>query len=172
MMKRINNNGFSLIELLIVITVITILSLIVSGAFNSAREKAYFSKSKLQFKSFEKSLELYKSDNRDNFPPDANRSIPSGLEAYLSGDNWPDGPWPGSVYDWENWDDPDTPGAKIYQVSVRFCPAGGTIDECRFPTNDWAIGFGVNSSVYYCIEGACRPHINEALDYPGYCINC
>lgn len=172
MMKRINSKGFSLIELLIVVTIITILGLIVSGAFNSAREKAYLSKSKLQFKSFEKSLELYKTENGNEFPPDANRNIPAGLEEYLSADNWPEGPWPGSIYDWDNWDDPDTPGAKIYQISVRFCPASGSIDECQFPNTDWAQDFDVNSSIYYCVEGACRPHINEDVDYPGYCINC
>jgi hypothetical protein len=26
--------------------------------------------------------------------------------------------------------------------------------------------------VYYCIEGACRSHINRPINHPGYCINC
>ncbi len=137
-----------------------------------AREKAYYVKSQGDFRSFVGSLELYKDDHQNSFPVDANRSIPAGLEAYLSGDQWPDGPWPGSTYDWENWNDPDNSGQKIYQISIRFCPASGTVDDCNFPNTTWASDFDVNSALYYCIEGACRPHINENINYPGHCVNC
>jgi hypothetical protein len=123
----------------------------------------------------ETALEMYKLDHGGEYPADANRDIPSGLEQYLAGgdvDNWPKAPWPGSVYDWDNWEDPDDSDLRIYQVSIRFCPAGGDITTCKFPEEDWAANFDVNSSVYYCIEGNCRAHINEDIDYPGYCVNC
>lgn len=170
--NNLRHNGFTLLELLVVIAIISILSSVVLGAVRKAKDKAYFSRAKLEYKSFSTALELYFADN-DDYPPDANRNIPSGIEQYLaSADQWPTAPWPGSVYDWDNWEDPDSYGENIYQISIRFCPAGGDLEECSFPHEEWAENFGVNSAVYYCISGACRSHINESIDYPGYCVNC
>jgi hypothetical protein len=81
-------------------------------------------------------------------------------------------PSPGSYFDWENWNNPDIPGEKIYQISVRFCPAGGGLGTCKFPNEPWASGFGVDSAVYFCIYGSCRSHEGQPLAYPGYCVNC
>jgi prepilin-type N-terminal cleavage/methylation domain-containing protein len=169
-MKR----GFTLIELLIVIAIIGILSSVVLGAVNTAREKAYISRTKEEFKSFTQALELYASDNGGDYPPDASRNIPPGLEPYLASNSssvWPAAPWPDTVYDWDNWDDPDT-GDKIYQISVRFCPADGNLASCHFPKEPWASNFGVDSAYYYCVYGNCRSHVNQPYNYPGYCSNC
>lgn len=163
--------GFTLIELLMVIAIIGILSSITLVALTKGRSSSSFARAKLEFKSLATAIELYTEDHGGIMPADVNRGLPPGLEAYLSGGNWPDAPWPGSVYDWENWDDPDNPGKKIYQISVRFCPAGHP-ELCRFPDEPWAVGFDINSAVYYCIEGVCRSHINKPVDHPGYCINC
>jgi prepilin-type N-terminal cleavage/methylation domain-containing protein len=163
--------GFTLIEILIVLTIIALLTSVVLGSLRRSYEQAYFSQARAQFKSFAGALELYLIDNGYNYPDDVDRNIPPGLEAYLSSDDWPSAPWPGSVYDWDNWEDPDTE-EPIYQLSIRFCPIGGAIEECVFPDQDWAVDFDQNSSVYYCFEGPCRSHISEPIDHPGYCINC
>lgn len=168
------NKGFTVIELLIVIAIMGILSSLILPSVQTAREKAYYARTLSEYDSMNTAIQMYQEDHDGDYPPDADRDIPPGLGAYLSGDdagNWPKAPWPGSVYDWDNWDDPDT-GDKIYQISIRFCPVGATIDQCKFPNEDWASSFGVNSSVYYCISGACRSHINEPISYPGYCVNC
>jgi prepilin-type N-terminal cleavage/methylation domain-containing protein len=165
-----SQKGFTLIELLIVIAILGFLANVVVGSVQGARQKAFSVKAKQEFKSIESSLEQYKSDNGGNFPDDANRDIPPGLEQYLAPGIWPDAPWPGSVYDWDNWVDPDT-DEPIYQISVRFCPAGQPT-QCNFPKESWAEDFDINSSVYYCIEGPCRAHINQPINHPGYCINC
>jgi hypothetical protein len=101
--------------------------------------------------------------------------LPAGLNEFIAktaqGEDWPDAPWPGSVYDYENW--PNLDGVDTYQISVRFCPAGGPIGLCKFPKEPWVTSsWGVDSAVYYCVSGNCRSHQNQPKTYPGYCINC
>lgn len=163
-------NGFSLVELLTVIAIIGIISSIVFSSINRVREGAYFAKAKKDLRSIHESVELYKNNNNGNYPPDANRNIPPGLEQYLASGTWPNAAWPGSVFDWDNWDNPDTE-EKIYQISIRFCPIGQP-SQCRFPNEGWAKNFDIYSSVYYCISGTCRAHISKPISHPGYCVNC
>ena len=169
--KRYIKDGFSLIEVLIVIAIIGILSSVIISNVRDVRDAAYFVKSKVELKSVYESVELYKADHNDSYPADTDRDVPPGLQQYLGPGIWPDAAWPGSVFDWENWTEPNT-GKKIFQISIRFCPAGGQLVQCHFPDEDWAEDFGVNSAVFYCLGGPCRPHINEQPNYPGYCVNC
>jgi len=164
------SKGFTLIELLVVLTIIAILASIVLSNIHKAREAAYFVKAKQELRSIHESLELYKNDNGGDYPPDADRNIPPGLEQYLAPDIWPGGAWPGSVLDWDNWNEPGT-GKKIYQISIRFCPVGEP-ENCRFPDENWAQNFDISSSVFYCIDGPCRAHIAKPPNHPGYCVNC
>ena len=136
----------------------------------SVREKAYLAKAKKELYSIRESIEFYATDHNNTYPPDTNRDIPPGLEQYLAPGIWPDAAWPGSVFDWENWDDPVT-GEKIYQISIRFCPVGQP-SQCRFPNETWAQDFDINSAVYYCLQGPCRSHLNQPITHPGYCVNC
>jgi len=166
--------GFTLIELLVVISIIGILALIVLTSLNSAKEQARIVKTKEEFLSIFEALELYSSSNNGIYPPDADRGLPSGIEKYLSGGNWPNAPWPGSVFDWDNWAPSDLsypPYSQVYQISVRFCPEGQP-DQCQFPNESWAQNFDYYSSVYYCISGPCRAHASQPVDHPAYCINC
>ncbi len=164
------HRGYTIVELLITISIIAILASVTLPVINMVRDDAYYARALAEFRSVEVSLQHYK-DEYGSFPPDASRDIPPGLEAYLAPGIWPDAAWPGSVFDWENWDDPDNPGEKIYQISLRFCPIGQP-SQCRFPNQPWATNFDIDSSVYYCIQGACRAHINRPINHPGYCVNC
>ena len=157
--------GFTLIELLVVVAIIGILAIFVTTNVRAVQNKAYFAKAQKEFRSFEDAMYLYMIDH-NNFPADVSRNIPPGLEEDLAGGTWPDAPWPGSVYDWDN-----ITGADPYvQLSIRFCDVYG--DNCNFPNEDWATDFDSSSSIYYCYEGNCRSHPNEPIDHPGYCINC
>jgi prepilin-type N-terminal cleavage/methylation domain-containing protein len=164
-----HHSGFTLIELLVVIAVIGILATIVLVSLNSARDKAYEARSKAEGKNIVTALELYASTYGD-YPPDTDRDLPPGIEQYLGAGEWPKAPWPGSIYDWDNWNDPLT-GEKIYQISVRFCPLGQP-DQCQFPNRPWAANFDYYSSAYFCISGPCRAHISQPINHPGYCLNC
>jgi len=159
--------GFTIIELLIVIAIIGVLGVYILASVNDARDSAYIAGAETELENFHDSVQLYRGDH-DSYPPDVGRGIPPGLENYLQSGNWPQGPWPESVYDWDHW---TINGDEIYQISIRFCDQGQS-DTCNFPNQDWASDFGVNSAVYYCVEGPCRSHESEPANYPGYCVNC
>lgn len=167
--KKEMTKGFTLMEILIVIGIVAILGGIIVGSLLTSRDKAYTARALLEFRSLSSALELYKIDN-GGYPADVNRGLPNGLEEHLAGEHWPDAPWPGSVYDWDNW---TIEGEPVIQFSIRFCAIDETDPEnCPFPKEEWAADFDINSAVFYCIEGSCRPHNNQPADYPGYCLNC
>lgn len=168
--KSKRDKGFTLVEILVVIGIIGILSSVVLGTLNRARSSASFARAKVEFKSLATAIQFY-SEDYGGMPADVSRGLPPGLEAYLSGGDWPNAPWPNTVYDWDNWDDPDVPGAKIYQISIRFCPLNEP-ENCTFPNESWAENFDYYSAVYYCVSGNCRPHGSMPIDHPGYCVNC
>ncbi len=171
-MKKSQTRGFTLVELLIVIAIIGVLASIIIASLNTSRKKAYKVTTDQALKQMVTALQLYLNDTNGTYPPDVSRNLPAEIKTYLGtndGDEWPNAPWPGSVYDWDNW---NIGGENVVQISVRFCPAGGPLSACKFPAEPWATGFGVNSAYYYCIKGSCRAHASEAISYPGYCANC
>jgi prepilin-type N-terminal cleavage/methylation domain-containing protein len=163
--------GFTLIELIVVVAIIGILAATVLVNTNKARESARLARAIKETSAIATAIQLYMDDNGGVYPADVSRGLPPGLEPYLGPGSWPSGPWPGSVYDWENWDDPSNPGRKIYQISIRFCPLNQPA-QCRFPATSWAANFDYYSAVYYCVEGACRSHTDRPANHPGYCLNC
>lgn len=173
--KYTNSEGFTLIEIIMVITLIGILAGITySVAVPKYRERTYYTRATAELNAMGNAMVLYAAKN-NVFPDDVNRNIPAGIKEFLQGQNlgdgWPDAPWPGSVYDYDNW---TISGEKVYQISVRFCPAGDTA-TCKknFPKESWVTSsWDSYSSVYYCIKGQCRSHDSKPLNHPGYCINC
>jgi len=163
--------GFTLVELLVVISIIGILATIIFPFVVNARKAAYVARAKAELRNIGMAVERYSIDN-GGYPADANRNLPPGLEAYLAPGVWPAAPWPGSVYDWDNWAPSDlthNPKIQTYQVSIRFCTNPG---NCQFPNEPWAENFDYYSAVYYCISGSCRAHSSRQTSHAGYCVNC
>ena len=162
------HRGFTLIELLVTIAIIGILASVMIISFSNMYHSALEARAKAETRSFAMTMHTYFATN-GHYPENADREAPAGLEPYLTGGIWPDAPWPESVYDWDNW---NIDGEQVVQLSVRFCPVGGPLSDCTFPTTHWAENFDVNSAFFYCFEGPCRSHENENHNYPGYCMNC
>ena len=155
-----------------VIMIIGLLASIVLTSISTAREKARNARAREELHQIDTALELYASDHNGTYPADVNRALPPGIEAYLPDGVWPSAPWPGGVYDWENWAPGDLsypPFLQVYQISVRFCTA---IDVCTIPYEPWATNFDYYSAAYYCVSGPCRSHSSQPVNYPGYCVNC
>lgn len=164
-----STQGFTFTELLITIAIIGILTTVVLTNLVPARDSAITARALVEFRQFENALQQYNLDTGGGYPPDADRDVPTELESYLGGDNWPDGPWPNSVYDWDAY---TSDGEQTYQISLRFCPVGGPLEDCSIPNTDWADDFDINSAYFYCFSGNCKSHPTEPREYPGYCVNC
>ncbi|MCI5051258.1 MAG: type II secretion system GspH family protein [Candidatus Pacebacteria bacterium] len=165
-----NKRGFTLMELLVVVAIIGVLGALILSAVNNSRNKAYTARTLQEFRSFQQAMEIYLGDHA-SYPADVSRNIPAGFEVYLGGGSWPDGPYPGSVYDWDNITNPtQSPTDSYIQVSLRFCDING--NNCNFPSESWADNFDSHSSMYWCFEGTCRAHPTRPVDHPGYCVNC
>lgn len=160
-----------MVELLIVIVIIAILAVISIVTYNGIMNRAYRSRAYTELTSISKATVAYYEFNF-RYPTDVDRNLPAELTPYINGsnDNWPQAPWPGSVYDYDTYTGSD--GEEAVQISIRFCPMGGPMSACRFPNEPWARNFRVNSSAYWCIKGKCRAHSTESDSYPGYCVNC
>lgn len=156
--------GFTLLELLMVMVIFMVIVSVVVVATRSARQSAKIKKTAQDLTGLATALAMY-YDDYSVYPADVSRGMPSGIENYLVTRKLPAGLWSDSCYDWENWTDPAT-GAKIYQISLRFCCSGE--GACNPPI----AGFDRDSAIYYCIQGACRSHINKPITHPGICVNC
>lgn len=165
--------GFSLVELLIVMVVLGILATLVVMYVPKAREQTYFTRASAEFLTFANALKLYLAKYNE-YPADASHGMPAELNEFIAkqdvNSEWPEAPYPDSVYDYDRWDNLD--GLDTVQISIRFCPAGGPLSACKFPNEPWATDFDVNSALYYCIKGNCRSHQANPATYPGYCVNC
>jgi prepilin-type N-terminal cleavage/methylation domain-containing protein len=164
---KLGRPGFSLIELLVVITIIIVLTMLAFVSYRRSSSNAKLSATATELQQIATSVTQYAQDN-NGYPADVSRSVPPGLEPYLEGGVWPTGPWPSGVFDWDNWTHP-TNGQQIYQVTYRLCDLDDPIASCADPV--LFPDFGRNSSIFYCISGPCIPH-SSSPTVPGYCVNC
>lgn len=165
--------------MLLVIAIIGILASVVIAEISEVRKRTIYVRALSELRAIETALFLYRDANDQAFPADVNRAVPPGLEAYLHNprdiDDWPDAPFKGSVYDWDNWAPSDLsypPYEQVYQISIRFCDVFGWGATCHYPNEPWAVGFDNYSALYRCIQGPCRSHPDKHPNHPGHCVNC
>lgn len=178
-------SGFTLVEIVIVITVLGILAgLVYTTLGGRYKESTYYTRATAELNAMGNAMNLYVARYND-YPADVTRGLPAGLEEFVQGqegiDEWPNAPWPGSVYDYDNWPPDELNGlAQTYQISVRFCDAGDN-QTCNEKANrylkeyvdaDTLANWDSYSALYYCLKGDCRSHSSQPVTHPGYCINC
>lgn len=178
-----NKRGFTLVELMIVVTVLGVLAAITySIAVPRWRARSYYTRSIAELNTMGNAVKLYVAKYNE-YPPDTARDVPAGIKEFVADDQdseWPDAPFPDSVYDYDNWP-PDSNGPEqTYQVSIRMCNAGDDA-TCKANAQKYLEGYVSDetledwdsySSMYYCLKGSCRSHQSRPMDHPGYCINC
>jgi hypothetical protein len=154
-----------------------------SFAVPKYKNRTYYTRAVSELNTLGNAATLYVAKYND-YPADVDRDIPADLKEFVqangSNNSWPDAPWPGSVYDYDNWP-PDSNGPQqTYQISVRFCNAGDDA-TCKANAQKYLSGYAATatlnswdsySAVFYCIKGSCRSHQNKPMNHPGYCINC
>lgn len=182
-MLRKSQHGFTIVEICVVIVVMGILAgLTYTVIVPRYRERTYYTRLTAETGSMSDAIKLYVAKYND-YPADVSRDVPGEIKEFLQGqylDSWPDAPYPGSVYDYDNWP-PDGNGPNhTYQISMRMCPVGQHA-VCKANAQKYLDNFvpqatldnwDADSSVYYCIKGSCRSHQNKPMNHPGYCLNC
>ncbi len=183
-MKRREKNGFTLVEIMIVIVVLGVLAGLVYGlVLSRSRARTYYTRTISELNTMGNALSLYVTKYND-YPPDVSRDIPAGMKEFIQSQQgnaaWPDAPYPGSVYDYDNWP-PDAYGPQqTYQISVRMCNIGDDAG-CKANAKKWLSDYvpaatldnwDSSSAMYYCIKGSCRSHQSKPMNHPGFCVNC
>lgn len=167
--------GFTMLELLVVISLVSLLSYLSYLGYHQVRARSKLARVSAELASIANSASQYAQDNQlqypvatDPYPTEVDRGVPPGLERYLAAGRWPTSAWPKGTFDWDNWPSP-VDDSQVYQVSYRLCGLSDDISSCRdpvlFPT------FTRYSSIYYCIQGTCVAHQLHPND-PAYCVNC
>lgn len=157
------SQGFTLIELLVVISIIGVLSGLLIIFINPVDvvERTNYETTIANLNQIARAAQLHEVETGD-VPPDANRNIPTEFMPYLGSGNWPNGPFQGSVYDWDNWI-----GQTCWDGSD-----GGVQITLREVTRYQGVNYGVNGLVfYYVVKGEGIPHCTNA-SVRGYCVNC
>ncbi len=184
MIKNLNERGFTIVELSVVIVVIGILAaLTYTVVVPRYRERTYYTRTSAELSAMANATKLYVA-KYNVYPDDVSRDVPAGIKEFVQGQEgvniWPEAPWPGSVYDYDNWP-PDGNGPDhTYQISIRMCDPGQDA-VCKANANKYLKDYVTPatlaswdslSSVYHCIKGSCRSHQSRPMNHPGYCINC
>ncbi len=196
MWARVKSSGFTLVEILIVISVIGVITGFVVVNFYSSFENTAFKTAQSDLTQLANATRLYVAQE-NTYPPDAgDPGIPAEIKKYIEtgsyNNQWPKGPWNNSNYDYDAWDivKPGAGGTNVfgqdgiidtYQISIRFCTygeknsAGGTaLCKSRMPRQPWAATWDSNdNAMYYCIKGYCRANNRYTTwdDGKGYGIN-
>lgn len=153
--------GFTLIEIVMVTALIATLSGSLILVINPPEviKRARETRMRVELREIATAVSLYIGKYGD-LPPDTSRDLPTGLVEFLpGGTGWPKGPYPGSVYDWDNWEDVECWNGEtgIVQVTLRQVPGYNAGNDYNF---------------YYVMRGTPGvPHCHNQY-YEGECVNC
>ena len=141
-MKRTDRSqGFTLVELLVVVAIIGIIASTAVGLLRQQIEKATVSAVTADLKTFETAFVSYATDY-DGFPPDThlngNYNLPNGVEDYMPVQKWSQVTPLGGNYNWEGPDHYPYAGISLYQPTAP--PSTFALLDARFDDGDLSTG--------------------------------
>ncbi len=122
------NQGFTLVEIMIVVAIIALLAAVALPSFLRARKQAQNAKFLNALRVATSAVETYVIEN-GNYPPDSNRGVvPAGLGSYLDETLGWTGTTPvGGQWDWD---------FNVFGFKAAVCVVGATIDVEQFTEID------------------------------------
>ncbi len=125
-MNIFKEKGLTVFELLVSISILSLISAFAFASVQNSRDNAYESLTRAQMKQVENALEFYLDENDGEYPEDVGRGETPDFVSSLGAGIWPVGAWPGSSYDWDNWDynaldhPPNDPGGSCISSKYTF----------------------------------------------------
>ena len=92
-------SGFTLVEIMIVVSIIGLLAVIAIPSFQKARRKAQIVRVANDLRVFSDAFQEY-AMYRGKYPPDTHNILPAGMDDYIRVDQW-DADALGGHYNWE-----------------------------------------------------------------------
>ena len=151
--------GFTLVELLVVIAILSILATLTLVVFNPVHilENSRKNATVTSLRNIANAAQMYANDNGD-YAPDVNRSIPSAFTKYITPASWAKGAFPGSVYDYDNWENQTCWDGTTGNVQITLRQINGYKGKSNY-------------TLYYVLHGPGVPHCSDSTAR-GECINC
>lgn len=142
--KRSKRGGFTLVELLVVISIISLLASTVFASLNSARAKARDAQRVQALNEMRKAIELY-FDNNGNYPPASYLGLYNGVWSVTS-----------CSRDSASWTTlQGNLATYIPTLSKDPVNTNPNIDFC-IPPLDWSLGLGFSQYAYFYITNQTR----------------
>ncbi len=128
-MKR---SAFTLVELLVVISIIGLLSTVAVVATNSSRNKARYARTIADMEQIAKAVELQYSTTAGVYPADQSPgTFPPELAPYMAA--WPKPACANWYYDWQNWS-----SGNVIEISAAIPGVGYPFYYCIYAAPGYA----------------------------------
>lgn len=131
--------GFTLLELLVVVGIIGVLVSLAAVAYSSAQRKSRDSRRQSDLKSMQSALEIYYSENSYAYPVDCDAS------AYIKG-TWPIDPVNADELVYTEYCDVDS-----YYICAKL-EIDSKGNSTALPSNADGLGHGWGAGNYYCVS--------------------
>lgn len=109
--------GFTLLELLVTVAIVGTLSAIAIPTFSNYRDKARVSKVASELRSFESAFYVYYADHKE-WPEDSHRTVPDGMEDLINQSHWDRETALGGYYNYEGPESYGYAGLSIFSHSA------------------------------------------------------
>lgn len=116
--KSANCDGFTLVEIMIVVAIIGLLAALALPSLQQARQRTQMTRIANDLRVFGAAFELYNLENR-GWPPDTHNVLPAGMADYLDIEDWNRAPLANGNYNWEGPDSYSYAGISLFDTGAN-----------------------------------------------------